>query len=281
MTEHDQAEGGSPNAPMIGRDFADVDSTGAADSFIRHLDSARRQGLLAEGKRWSFEHLALSRGEAVLDIGCGTGDDVAAMAELVGPEGRAVGVDYSEAMVAEALRRHGDVPGISFRRGDAQALPFDSEVFDACRAERVLIHVQDPDAAVREMARVVRPGGRVALIEPDWEAFLVEGPDPGLSAKIWRSTLDDTGRSRVGRRLRTLLLDAGFDQVTIHAAAGVITDLDVALERFQLDKVAEDSVARGAVSAAEAHGWLAALRAAQDSGRFLCVVLNFRAAAHR
>ena len=281
MTNRDTREAGSKRVPRIGREFADVDATGASETFIRHLDSARGQGLLAEGKRWSIEQLGLKSGEAALDIGCGTGDDVAAMAEIVGPEGRAVGVDYSEAMIAEALRRHGTVPGVSFQRGDAQALSFDTEAFDACRAERVLIHVQDPGAAVNEMARVLRPGGRVALIEPDWEAFLIEGADPDLSARIWRTTLNGAGQSRVGRRLRSLLLDAGFDQVTIHPAAGVVTDLDVALQRFQLDRVAEDAVSAGAVSATEADGWLKTLRAAHERGRFLCVVLNFRAAARR
>lgn len=258
-----------------------MDATGAADSFIRFLDMSRQQGLLAEGKRWSIEQLRLAPGEAVLDIGCGTGDDVAAMAAIVGPGGMAVGVDYSEAMVSEAIRRHGAVPGISFRAADAQALPFDSETFDACRAERVLIHVQDPGLVVKEMARLLRPGGRVALIEPDFEALLIEGADPDLSSTIWRSGLDRAGQSRVGRRLRTLLLDAGFDQVTVHAAAGVIVDLDVAMQRFQLDKVAEDAASTGLVSAAEAEGWLGALREAHERDRFLCAVLNFRAAARR
>ena len=281
MTRKDPLEAGASGVPWIGREFADVDATGSPDTFIRHLDSSRQQGLLAEGKRWSIEQLRLAPGEAVIDIGCGTGDDLAAMAEIIGAEGRAVGVDYSEAMVAEALRRHGTVPGISFQTGDAQALPFDGETFDACRAERVLIHVHDPGAAVSEMARLLRTGGRVALIEPDWEAFLIEGADPELSARIWRSTLSGAGQPRVGRRLRTLLLDAGFDEVTVHAAAGVVTDLDVAMQRFQLDKVAEDAASTGAVSTAETARWLEALRAAHERGRFLCVVLNFRAAARR
>ena len=76
----------------IGPGFGDVDaSTDAATDFIRYLDAARRIGLLAQGKEWSFDQLALASGQAALDVGCGTGEDVVAMAALVAPDGRAMG----------------------------------------------------------------------------------------------------------------------------------------------------------------------------------------------
>jgi 2-polyprenyl-3-methyl-5-hydroxy-6-metoxy-1,4-benzoquinol methylase len=122
----------------------------ATPDLIKFLDACRQIGPIAAAKRWIFEQLQVAGGQRVLDVGCGTGDDVAAIAAVVGASGRAVGVDHSEAMIAEASNRHGDVPGAFFEIADAQHLPFESGRFDACRTERVLQHLPDPDCAVAD-----------------------------------------------------------------------------------------------------------------------------------
>lgn len=69
-----------------------------------------------------------------------------------------------------------------------ELLPFNTAAFEACRMERTLQHVRDPDAVVDEILRVLRPGGRVALLEPDWETLLIAGADDTVSATIWGRT---------------------------------------------------------------------------------------------
>jgi len=265
----------------IGPGFSEVDSTGAAAEFIQYLDAARLIGQIAQGKQWSFQQLRLAAGQSVLDVGCGTGDDVAALAAVVGPGGRAVGLDSSEAMISEAVRRHGQAPSVSFVPGDAQRLPFDPATFDACRAERTLQHVGDPDRAVGEMARVLRPGGRVTLIEPDWEGLLIEGSDPTLSGAIWRNRLEGFRQPRVGRRLRALLTQHGFVEITLDAAVGLITDFDLAERNFEFANAAKDAVKAGIVSEQDTLRWLDELRQANRDGRFLCSALSFRAAGQK
>ncbi|MGZ4304736.1 MAG: methyltransferase domain-containing protein [Solirubrobacteraceae bacterium] len=111
----------------------------------------------------------------MLDLGCGTGADVIDIARLVGPGGRVVGVDVSEALIAEARRRWDDsgLP-IEFRLGDAQQLEFDDDSFDACRTKRMLMHVPDERRALAEMVRVTRRGGRVAAFDFDWDTHIVD-----------------------------------------------------------------------------------------------------------
>jgi ubiquinone/menaquinone biosynthesis C-methylase UbiE len=126
--------------------FTDVDASGAGGQLIDYLDAALRAPSINRAKSWSFAVLALGAGMRALDVGCGTGEDVTAMADLVRPEGGAVGVDISATMIEEARRRHGHRQDVRFETADARQLPLEGATFDACRCERTLQRVDDPDA---------------------------------------------------------------------------------------------------------------------------------------
>lgn len=264
----------------FGRGFSGDPAVAPAD-LIGFLDACRQVDMLAQGKQWSYEQLRLAPGQSVLDVGCGTGDDVAAMAGAVGPSGRAVGLDSSEAMISEASSRHGGLPGVSFELGDAQQLPFESESFDGCRVERVLQHVDEPDRSVREMARVLKHGGRLALIDADWDAMVIEGADPAVSGAVWRNHFAGIKQPRVGRRLQTLLMQNGFLELNLEVAATLLTDLDAATRVFDFAHAASEAVEDGLVSPQDAARWLDDLQNAGRDKRFFCAILNFRASGQK
>src|SRR5947209_402193 len=111
-------------------EFDRVDGTTDPADFVRYLDATRATDFYQEIKRRSYDLLALSAGAAALDLGCGTGDDVVALAERVGPTGRAVGVDFSATMIAEARRRTaGAALPVEFIEGDAHHLDFPDSTF--------------------------------------------------------------------------------------------------------------------------------------------------------
>jgi SAM-dependent methyltransferase len=103
---------------------------------------------------------AIRRGQHVLDVGCGTGVLACAAAERVGPEGRVVGLDPNEQMLAVARRKPG---GVTWQSGRAEALPFDDASFDAVASQFALMFFESKPAAIAEMLRVLRPGGRLAV----------------------------------------------------------------------------------------------------------------------
>jgi SAM-dependent methyltransferase len=102
----------------------------------------------------------IAEGERVLDVACGTGVLACAAAHRVGPGGGVVGLDASEEMLAVA-RRNG--PAVAWRCGRAEALPFADRSFDAVVSQFGLMFFTDPPGALREMLRVTRPGGRLAV----------------------------------------------------------------------------------------------------------------------
>ena len=129
---------------------------GRPDYYIDFLDARTSIDDERRVKQVVVGLLQAQDGLDVLDVGTGTGDDARELAALVAPRGRVVGVDRSPEMVAEALRRSsGSGLPIEFVEGDAQALDFPDASFDRCRAERVLIHLRDPAAAVRIALRNV------------------------------------------------------------------------------------------------------------------------------
>ena len=91
----------------------------------------------------------------LLDAGCGTGSDVLKIAEKVGISGKVIGVDASESMIAESRRRAEGTPlPVEFRTSDVQHLDFPDNTFNACRADRIFVHLSNPAQALSEMIRV-------------------------------------------------------------------------------------------------------------------------------
>ena len=136
--------------------FTAVDRQVDPGFFITFLDAGNALEDIKSVKRVMLAQLELCDGVSLLDVGCGTGDDVRDLAQLVGPRGRVVGVDVSGAMITEAKKRHAtsELP-VEFVEGDAQNLTFPDASFDHCRTERMLMHLDDPEKALAEMVRVV------------------------------------------------------------------------------------------------------------------------------
>lgn len=122
------------------------------------------QARLAGARDAAIAGAACGAGDAVLDIACGTGASTLDLARAVSPGGRALGVDLSGSMVDAARERYGDLAGnLAFLRMDAEELALPDASFDAALCVLGLMYMPDPERAVREMRRVLRPHGRVSL----------------------------------------------------------------------------------------------------------------------
>jgi ubiquinone/menaquinone biosynthesis C-methylase UbiE len=219
-------------------------------------------------KPGSFDLLALTEGDHALDVGCGSGEDARAIAGRF-PGVSVTGLDASEDKIREARSTTLGLPRpVDFRVGDAYALPFWDETFDACLADRVFHHLVDPPKALSEMARVARPGGRVVVSDTDYESLVVEAPDLALTRRILAHHADRMESGRVGRQLRGLFLEAGLGSVAVTPYAAVATEYDE--DVLKLRDKAERAAAAGAISPADAARWVASLIEGARAGRFVC-----------
>jgi SAM-dependent methyltransferase len=158
----------------------------------------------------------------VLDVGCGPGSITVDLARRVAP-GRVVGVDLSAEVLVKAgeLAAGRGVDSVVFEQADVTALPYRDGSFDVVHAHQVLQHLCDPVAALREMRRVTRPGGIVAVREADYAATSWYPHSPGLDewARIYgEAAASHGGQAEAGRRLLSWARAAGFDDVTASAS---------------------------------------------------------------
>lgn len=168
-------------------------------------------------KALSYDHMAISPGHTLLDVGCGPGVDTVPLAQITGPEGKVIGIDSDAAMLAEAdeyaQRARTDAP-IEHRLGSALALPLDDDSVHACRAER-LLQVLPPEAeepVLSEMIRVTRPGGRIVLVDTDWASASVDFSDTTLERRLMEFfALHMRPNGLAGRRLYRLLRERGLE----------------------------------------------------------------------
>ena len=256
--------------------FTDVDRAADPRSFVRHLDRARSSREILDAKLRTFEMLDVKAGDRVLDVGCGTGDDARALAKMVGKRGWVVGVDSSETMVFEACKRaRGRDLSLEFRRDDAHQLGFPDRTFDACRADRVFMHLEDPRRALSEMVRVAKPGARVMVTEPDWETLVMAADDEAVAGRIMQLIRNSIRQSGIAHRLPPLFNELGLLNVTVGAGTIVMNDYRSADHAWRISSILESAEAMGAVSATLAAGWVHHLEQTSRAGRFFSACTGF------
>jgi len=139
--------------------------------------------------------------------------------------GRVCGIDKSEQFVAEAQRRATAAGlAVELRPGDAQALPYPDHGFDIVRAERVLVYLSDPAKALAEMRRVAKPGGRIAIIEPDFGTNAINVRDRALTRAVLDHECDaNIPQGWLVRDLGAMLRDQGFTDTEVATRVVVFT----------------------------------------------------------
>jgi SAM-dependent methyltransferase len=204
----------------------------------------------------------LSSGSTLLDVGCGPGTITGDLATLVTPA-RVTALETNEAALGLAraeIDRRG-LANVDFAVGDVHALDFADDTFDVVHAHQVLQHVGDPVAALREMRRVAKPGGLVAVRDSDYAAFTWFPRLPALDEWLdlyQRVARANGGEPDAGRRLLAWAHAAGFTDVTATASTWCFANQEdrdwwggMWAERVLKSEMADTALSTGAATAAD------------------------------
>lgn len=228
------------------------------DEASRRVEAVYRTPDVVAQRRRVLDALALAEGERVLDVGSGPGLLAAELAAAVGPSGLVRGVDVSDSMLAIASARaapEGAAP-MEFVAAGAESLPFEPASFDVAVSTQVYEYVEDVPRSVAELHRVVRPGGRVAILDTDWDSIVLHSRDRARTERVlaaWEGHLVD---ARLPRRLRGILAAGGFHSVACEVVP--MLNLGYDPDTFSagiVGMIAAFVSGRGGVSAEEAAAW--------------------------
>ncbi|MBK9264651.1 MAG: methyltransferase domain-containing protein [Polyangiaceae bacterium] len=252
----------------------------ASNPLLAFLDRMERKPDVIARRRRSYELLRAERGSSVADIGCGAGTAIFELAELVSPGGSVFGVDINESLInvarARAARR-----GIhaTMQVGDAESLPYADGSLHGYRAERLYQHLRQPEPALKEAHRVLAPGGRIVLVDQDWDSVLLDSNDLATTRSIARATAGGIANGAVGRQYHRLLKDAGFSNVHVVADTHVCTSYDE--YGFFPELWAQLAEAMGLLTLEAANAWLSDQKTRGANGRFFLAMTHFLAVGHR
>jgi arsenite methyltransferase len=220
--------------------------------------------------------LGARSGDCILDVGCGPGFYVTELLDVVGRNGLAVGVDGSADMLAVAAKRAEGHDNVELHEADATALPVPDGSFDRALSVQVLEYVRDVPAALAEMRRVLRAGGRVLVWDVDWATVSLHATDAELTRRVLAAWDKHLTHPSLPRTLAAQLRDAGFEQVQMDAHCFATTELIPDAYGGSLVPLLEQYVAeQGGMSESEATAWADEQRGLGERGEFFFTVTQF------
>ena len=208
-------------------------------------------------------------GERVLDIGSGPGFLALSIAKETGSTGVVRGIDVSEPMIDMARKHCAHLAWTEFSQADATNLPFPDDSFDAAISTQVLEYVRDVDRALAEMYRVVRPAGRVVIVDTDWDSIVWHSSDRERMNRVLAAWAEHAADPYLPRTLVDKLIRAGFciESQEVIPLFNPSFDPDTYSNRV-IDLIVPFVIGRFDIDRDEANGWAEKLRSAGNEGEY-------------
>jgi SAM-dependent methyltransferase len=199
--------------PISSTSWQEVGAAASSDALAEYLRETASTPIIQNAMSLAADAMRIHPGDRVLDVGCGAGVFLPKLAEAVGASGSVVALDNVAEFLDQAralVAADGLSSRVEFVLGDARRLPFPDSSFVACHTERVLIHLDDPGGCLREMRRIVRPGGWIVCVEPDLDGMRIDLGDAELAHLIVAGFTETIRHPAMGLELNRRMAAAGL-----------------------------------------------------------------------
>jgi SAM-dependent methyltransferase len=257
--------------------WSNVDASDRADEYVELLNQLRPDDDPARFPN-TLAWIAPQPNERILEVGCGNGAVARAVANYQPDIREVVAVDASAVMIAAARQAiAGRALPVTYAVADAQQLPFPDGAFDRSYAQELFVILPDPEQALRELARVTRPGGQMRVWESDVDTHAMLGPDVALARRFMRYVGDVEYNGAIARQLIGWLKAWGW-QVTATPAVNVSTAESPTHAALMREWLADAQTAN-VITTAEADSLVADYQRRLQAGTYFAYLVNFRIAA--
>jgi ubiquinone/menaquinone biosynthesis C-methylase UbiE len=249
-----------------------IDQLSGQKKFIKILEEQALFPPFLNHRRLCFEKMNVSSGATLLDVGCGIGSHTFELAKFVGDHGCVFGVDRSHFFIDEAQKRKKIIKSnTEFQTGDIYNLPFQDNLFDGCYCERVLMHLANPEQALREMIRVIKPGGVIAITEPDLNGVNIYPINCYFSNHLITDFACKASRNPyIGAELTTRIPDLMCTEAMVLPFLLVVNKLNLVSLVFDIDAIVEKLVHLNQIRKEEAQAYLKLIKKEDQANKFFC-----------
>ncbi len=242
-------------------------------SEAQDLEESYRLADIVKQRQKTLAALKLKAGELVLDIGCGVGFLTHEMALQVGKSGKVIGLDKNTEMISHARKRCESLQQTEFYKGDAGKLPVDDQTLDAVSCTQVLLYVKDVPNVLAEMRRILKPGGRLVIVETDWRGVVLNNADDSLTNKIFSAWDNSVPSPNLPVHLKPLLQKHGFSKIKVDPIPILNTEYSPSnFSHSMLKWISKNAQNQGMINKEQRSNWLEDLQnRGQSDSFFFCV----------
>ena len=227
-------------------------------------------------RQHTLNRLSVKRGEQILDVGCGVGFLSYEIALQTGDSGRVSGIDQNSEMIRHANKRCESLRNTEFSEANADNLPFPEESFDAVSCTQVLLYVNDVAQVLSGIRRVLKPAGRIIIVETDWRGVVLNSDYNSITRKIFSAWDAAVPSPNLPVRLGPLLVDNGFCNVDVEPIPILNTEYPPSqFSHGMMNWITKNALKKRVITKEQSQKWLDDLDEKGKSGNYFFCVNRF------
>ena len=231
---------------------------------------------IVQQRQHTLNKLSVKLGDQILDVGCGVGLLSYEIALQTGDSGKVCGIDKNSEMISHANRRCEKLQNTEFSEANADDLPFKEESFDAACCTQVLLYVNDVAQVLSGIKRILRPTGRIIIVETDWRGVVINSDYDSITRKIFSAWDATVPSPNLPTLLSPLLVNTGFCNIDVEPIP--ILNTEYTPNQFShgmINWITKNALKKGFITKEQSQKWLNDLDEKGESGNYFFCVNRF------